>query len=304
MKLNKYEILNLLEVEKIEPDTTNVYNIYFDKFLDKLLIDKNEKILIKKIYEKLYLNTEKQHLNKIAELLENKIEAFSDDFWELFFFRKHSYHSDYENRKWFEFKESYEDKKIVKKRVKVLKNLNITLKELENFLNKLTYKQDGYVDLWFSLKKKNKDNYLNENNKQMILKYGLLDTNETQKAVMLSYFNEIIELEKLYEKNYNSSFKKEIENELKKHKKFEFKNINLFEGNDYHQVIYRKNIIINENALIYELEKNKKIIDKIVEIIEKFLNSEIFKLKKDYYDGKYVYTIEGYSEEHLKKEKN
>lgn len=300
MKLDRYQILNILNIEKVAPDNTGVYTINFEILLDKLSLTDSDKNLIKTIYKNNHINTEKEHLNKVAQLLDGKIESATDDFWELLFFRKHSYHSDYINRKWNEFNESYESIDIVKKRIKVLKELNVNQEELEIFLKKLTYQQDGYIDLWFSLKKKNKDTVLDERMKEIILKYGSLDVNEGKKAVMLSYFNEIKELELLYENNKNSAFRRKIEEELMKHKEIEKSTVNLFEEIEYHNVIYRKNVVINENALIYELNKDKKIVDKIVKVVDDFLNKEIYQLKKEYFQEKYTYTIEGYSEEHLK----
>lgn len=304
MKLDKYQILNVLNVEKIASDDTGVYDIHFDDLVEKLSINQNEKELIKSLYRNCRLNIEREHLNKISILLDNKIEAFSNDFWELFFFRKHGYSSSYSYRRWDEFNETYESVKIVKKRVRVLKDLNINHEELEIFLKSLTYQQDGYVDLWFSLKKKNKDTSLDEKMKSIIEKYGSIDPNEGQKAIMFSYFKQIKDLEDLYEKNINSVFKREIEEELSKHKVIERKKIELFDDTNYHSVIYRKNVTMNENSLIYDLNKDKKTIEKIVKLIEQFLNQEIYQLKTEYYQEKYTYTIEGYSEDHLKEKES
>lgn len=299
MNIDKNQILELLSTEKIADDNTGVYDIYFKKLLDKFSINIEDKQLINLLYKNDNLNTEKRHLNKISTLLDNKIELFSNDFWELFFFRKHSYYSAYPEKKWNEFNESYENSKDVKKRVKVLKGLNISIEQFEKFFKQLTYVQDGYVDFWFSLKKKNKDKFLDEDMKKMILKYGDLDKNETQKASMLSYFKEVNELEILYIKNKDTPYKRDIENELLKFKPLEKETLDLFEEVQFHNIVYRKNIAVNENALIYELGKDKKSIEKLVKIISQFLTNELSQIKAHYDDSKYYFTIEGYSEENL-----
>ena len=299
MKIDKQQILELFNTEKIADDNTGVYNVDFKKLLDKLSISMEDKQLINILYKNDNLNTEKSHLNKISTLLDNKIELFSDDFWELFFFRKHSYYSAYPEKKWNEFNESYEQPKDVKKRVKVLKGLNISNEQFENFFKQLSYVQDTYLDFWFSLKKKNKDKFLDEVMKKMILKYGDIDKNETQKASMLSYFKEVKELEILYIKNKDTPYKRDIENELSKFKTLEKEKLDLFEEMQYHSVVYRKNISINENALIYELGKDKKSIEKLVKIITQFLTNDLRKFDSQYNESKYYFTMEGYSEENL-----
>lgn len=299
MKLDKIQILEIFQLERIADDNTGVYNINFQDLLNKLSLPTEKKSYIKSLYENQNLYTEKEHLNKVASLLDFQIEMFSDDFWEIFFFRKHAYLSSYKERKWNEFNESYESVKDVKKKVKVLKSLNISLLEFENFISKLSYVQDTYVDFWCALKKKNKDNLLTENFKKIIFNYGSIDERVLQKSSILSYFQQIEELENLYEKNKNSPYKREIENEIKKFKTFENHTINLFEEMQYHQIIYKKSISINENSLIYELKKDKKTIEKIVNIIGQFLNREIYQIKSERNDSQYQYTIEAHSEENL-----
>lgn len=298
MKINKTQILNILENDKVASDDVGVYTINFDKLVDKLLLSNDEKKFIKETYKNKHLHNEREHLNEVANLLDQKIELFSDDFWELFLFRKQSYSSIYSQKKWYEMHESYEFK-TVKKRVNSLKNLNITLVELEKFLKKINYQQDGYVDLWFSLKKKNKDTFLDEDMKKIILKYGDVDKDEEKKAIMLSYFKQIKELEELYEKNKGSGFRRNIEKELSKYKTIEEEKINLFENSSC-RIVYRKDIILNQNNLIYKLNQNWKKIEKIIKVINDFLNIEIHQLKKKHSDEKYIYTIESYSEENLK----
>lgn len=299
MKLHNYQILELFQSEKISDKNTGVYTVFFDKLLDKLSLSIDEKNTILTQYNSEKLYTENMHLEAIARLLHNKIEKFSDDFWELFFFRKHSYSSQYSQRKFDEFNESYEDVKIVKKRVKMLNNLDIDSTILENFLQRLTYQQDSYVDLWFKLNKKEKNKNISEFMKSTILKYGSIDTNEAQKAVMFGYFGLKEDLQILYEKNKNSEYRKQIENELRKYQQIDVSAMNLFEQSDYHSVIYRKSLCINKNALLYNLDMTTVVLDKIVNVIDQFLNKEIYNLKLQKQHNQYFYTIEAYSENQL-----
>lgn len=299
MKLNRIQILEIFNTEKIAKDNIGVYNIHFDKLLDKLSISNEENFNIYSNYNKRH-NKEISHLDQISQLLENKIEIFSNDFWELLFFRKHAYSSEYHKRKWNEFNECYEDVKVVNRRSKILKKLLITPDELSNFFTQLTYIQDGYIDLWFSLKIKNKDTNLTDEMKIIILNYGQIDPNEVKKAQMLSYFKEVNELEKLYEKNKDTPYRKEIEYELLKFKTIEKESINLFNESDYHEVVYRKKITINENALTYNFHKEKEKIPRILNIICNFLNEDIYQLKQENIENKYIFTLEGYSEDNLK----
>ena len=126
MKLDKIQILEIFQLERIADDNTGVYNINFQDLLNKLSLPTEKKSYIKSLYENQNIYTEREHLNKVASLLDFQIEMFSDDFWEIFFFRKHAYLSSYKERKWNEFNESYESVKDVKKKVKVLKSLNIS----------------------------------------------------------------------------------------------------------------------------------------------------------------------------------
>lgn len=297
MKLNQLEIYDILATEKIADKNTGVYSVNFEYLLDKLTINKEEKNEILEKYKKNHMYEEDLHLKKIAEILDNKIEKFSSDFWELFFFRKHNYLNAYKERKWNEFNEGYENTKDVRKKVKILKNLNITHDELEKFLTKLTYQQDGYVNLWFQLKKKNKDKSLSEEMQKILDNYAKIDKDEGQKAIFYSYFEKTNKLEELYEKNKNSEFKRIIEDELRKFKDLDVEEFNLFESNHI-ETVYRKNITVNNNALIYNLGKNQKIINKVIEIINSFLSQNIYKLKYDYdeYQQKHTYTIESYAE--------
>lgn len=297
MTLNKFEIYDILATEKIADKDTGVYSINFDKLLEKLSISEDDKKEILIRYQNQNLYEENLHLLKISELLDNKIELFSNDFWEVFFFRKHNYLNAYKERKWNEFNESYENTKDVRKKVKVLKNLNITYDELENFLTKLTYQQDGYVDLWFQLKKKNKDKNLSEAMEKVLDNYAKIDKDDGQKAIFFSFFNKVDKLEEIYEQNKNSEFKRIIEDELRKFKDLPVEEFNLFENNHI-ETVYRKNITVNNNALIYNLGKNQKTINKVIEIINSFLTQNIYKLKYDYedYEQKHTYTIESYAE--------
>lgn len=300
MKLNQLEIYDILATEKIADKNTGVYSVNFEYLLDKLTINKEEKNEILEKYKKNHMYEEDLHLKKISEILDNKIEKFSSDFWELFFFRKHNYLNAYKERKWNEFNEGYENTKDVRKKVKILKNLNITHDELEKFLTKLTYQQDGYVNLWFQLKKKNKDKSLSEEMQKILDNYAKIDKDEGQKAIFYSYFEKTDKLEELYEKNKNSEFKRIIEDELRKFKDLDVEEFNLFESNHI-ETVYRKNITVNNNALIYNLGKNQKIINKVIEIINSFLSQNIYKLKYDYddydeYQQKHTYTIESYAE--------
>ena len=297
MKLNKFEIYDILAADKIAGKDTGVYSINFDKLLEKLSISENDKKEIFIKYQNQSLYEENLHLLKISELLDNKIEIFSNDFWEVFFFRKHNYLSSYQERKWNEFNEGYENTKDVRKKVKVLKGLNINSYELESFLTKLTYQQDAYVDLWFQIKKKNKDTFLSENMEEILDKYGSVDKNDGQKAIYFSFFNKLNKLEELYENNKNSEFKRTIEDELKKFKDLPIEEFNFFDDS-HTEIVYRKNVIVNNNALIYHLEKNQKSINKIVEVVNNFLNKNIYKLKYDYdiYQQRHIYTIESYAE--------
>lgn len=305
MKLDRYQMFEIFNTEKVADDNTGVYDIHFDILLGKLSISNEDKFLIKKLYQNNQPNTEKEHLKKISELLDSKIDMFSNDFWEIFFFRKHNYHSQYSQKNWNQFNETYESVKDVKKKIKVLKSFNISINEFENFITQLSYVQDSYVDFWFNLKKKNKDTILNEKMKENILKYGSIDFNEVQKANFLSYFKEVEELENLYNKSHNTAYQREIENELLKFKAIESNKKNLFEEMQYHSIVYRKNISINENSLIYDLHKDKKTIEKIVKVIEQFLTREVYSIISNYNEAlaQYIYTIEGYSEENLN-EKN
>lgn len=298
MKLNQEQVLQVLSTEKIANDNTGVYTIHFNKLLEKLSLSANDKDTIEALYNNT-INNEKSHLIKVSEILADKIESFSHDFWELFFFRKHAYHSQYKDKKWNEFNESYESVKDVKKRVKVLKSLNINNKELEIFLKQLTYSQDGYIDLWFSLKRKNKDLVLEDDMKEMILKYGNIDSNDVQKAVMLSYFKEVNELEHIYNKNKDTPYRRDIEEEILKFKKIDNENMELFDEMSFHSIIYRKNININENALIYELKQEKSIVEQIVKVIKDFLINEIYDIKIEKMENKYIVLIESYSEEKM-----
>lgn len=300
MKLHNYQILEIFQSEKISDDNTGVYTVFFDKLLDKLSLSDTEKNNILTQYNNIRLYTENMHLEAIARLLDNKIEAFSDDFWELFFFRKHSYSSQYTQRSFDKFNESYEDVKIVKKRVKVLKDFNINSTTLEKFLERLTYQQDGYVDLWFKLNKKEKNKHISDFMKSVILKYGSIDPNEAQKATMLGYFSLVEHLKTLYEENKNSQYRKSIENELSKYIHIDIIPMSLFENHDYHSVIYRKSIPVNKNALLYNLSLEKTVLDKIINVIDQFLNKEIYHLQAQKQEHQHVYTIEAYSEDQLK----
>lgn len=298
MKLNKFEIYDILATDKIADKNTGVYSINFDKLLEKLSISENDKKEIFIKYQNQHLYEENLHLLKVSELLDNKIEIFSNDFWEVFFFRKHNYLSSYQERKWNEFNEGYENTKDVRKKVKILKNLNINSYELENFLTKLTYHQDGYIDLWFQLKKKNKDKVLSDFMEKVIDGYGSIDKDDGQKAIYFSFFEKVNKLEELYEKNKNSEFKRKIEDELKKFKELKTEEFNLFENNNYIETVYRKNITVNNNALIYNLGKNQKTINKVIEVINSFLTQNIYKLQYNYeeYQQKHIYIIESYAE--------
>lgn len=300
MNLNHSQLLLLLKTEKISDDNTGVYTIHFDKLLEKLSFSDIEKDNILQEYNNERLYTEKAHIEKVAKVLDNKIEVFSDDFYELFFFRKHAYSHQYSQRSFYEFNESYEDVKVVKKRVKVLKELNITYDILEKFLERLTYKQDGYIDLWFNLNKKTKNSHISKFMKSTILNYGSIDKNESKKAVMLGHFGLVEELKELYENNKNSEYRKDIEHELGKYQKVELTDMNLFEENNYHSIIYRKVIPVNKNALLYNLNIDKTALEKIVNVINQFLHKEIYNLTYQKQEHQYVYTIECYAESQLK----
>lgn len=298
MKLNQYEILSILKIEKISDKNTGIYDINFEQLLNKLSLEEKEKQLITMLYKKEYAKCEIDHINKIAILLSGKIETFSDDFWELFFFRKNNNSSFYDNKKWVDLNQRDHCSKIVKRRVDILKSLFISLDQCENFITKLQNNtvEDKYLDLWFDLKKKSKDKNLNLQIKNILKNYGRLDPNDYKKAKMLSYFKEVEELEKLYELNKDSIFKRHIENELLKLKKINIYNLELMNDDKTHAIIYRKTIIINENAIIYDYNINIKKSEKMMNIINVFIRREMFDIKHFCEEKKHVYTFECYSE--------
>ena len=302
MKLTKDEILNLFLTEKVASDDTYVGKFKLNDLLDKChLISDFDKYNILKEYNSEYINTEMKHLVKISELLNNKIEKFSSDFWELYFFRRHNYLHDYDKRNFTQWNGVYEAVKDVNKKIKFLTQIKINSENLEDFLIKINNQQDGYIDFWFKLQKKNKNTELNEKMKSIILNYGRIDQNDAQKGIMLSYFGQVDELKNLYEKAKGTENQKIIENLLEKHISFEKHEISLFNEVNYHSIIYRKNIEVDSNALIYSFNEPKEKILDLITLISNFLKNSLYSISVKDYQDKYNFTVESYSEEDLNK---
>lgn len=290
--LNKDEIMEILTIQGLNnSEEYSLHNVVFKNYLsgiiknDNIKIDQNKCILnnINNLPVEYDNWTTYDKLSKeLCEILDGKIEIFSNSFWSLLDYVSNGYDNNWNNNSVYRIHK--EDKKERKNKIQFLwkyKNENL-LEGLNYYLNNSYFIYIEYAQLWHNVANKNKNKLKSQKPYVFIKKVTQMEFSEKNallQAKMYSLFNEneiYAEIENIYKKHKGSKIDNDLIKILKSlNPEFEIIEIPILSKSK--EIVYKETINLNYGYFHQKYDLSDNINSNFMKLFQKMINLSIIK---------------------------